>query len=438
MNIPGVQFTREGPRSLLYDSGKRGFFFRGRPAYHALLPHVSFSGPGLEPIWINRAGRAVIAWHTSGEGRKRLLVGIDIVGEIVRHTQGDPEALPPEPEGTPTGQRVLRARYLYENQIFQKFRTIPWADRLGFQVAELFARATGLPLIEPFPAGAQHVLMITGDDDQAFLEAYAQQLNILEDAPIKYFMLPSTNHTAETLAAMPSNVEFGLHVDALDEPHRYADICREQLGAVERLCGRKLRTIRNHAVLHGSDWSHVSVWERNGLILDVNLSGLDGAALCGTFIPFRHRKSDGSWSSHFSLLTAFGDGMLNMPFSFPRRAAKKILRLARQMERDRPGIIAVNFHPQNIAKSRRLHEVALSLHRSGRWLAVGAESYLDWLLRLEKVKLREVDGKVHIHSESEINQLAVRQPDYDGWTRQILPRFQGTILPPAGLPIAAS
>ena len=98
---------------------------------------------------------------------------------------------------------------------------------LGFLIAEQLARLNGLPLIEPLPYGLKGLIILTGDDDQAYLEKYDKQLKLIHGIPITYFLHPLTRHTAETLAKLPSSVEIGVHPDALETPEQYGSLCAD-------------------------------------------------------------------------------------------------------------------------------------------------------------------------------------------------------------------
>ena len=52
---------------------------------------------------------------------------------------------------------------------------------------------------------------------------------------------------------------------------------------------------------------------------------LDGTALTGSFLPFRVRRPDGTWSGHLSLVTAFGDGMRYIGKLTEQQAIKRIV-----------------------------------------------------------------------------------------------------------------
>jgi hypothetical protein len=407
----------EPGRQLLWDTRPRPWLGRRQPVFHALLPFLSFTGSGVRPVWTTADERAVLAWYEHDSVRQ-LLVGIPVVEEVVRHTQGDPRQAEVAANKSCWGFPHERPTYLFEGQLHPDYPTTPWADLLGFTLAELLAELTDLPLVEPLPGGAAGAVVLTGDDDQAWLEKYDHQLRCVGDFPITYFLLPWTRHTPATLAKLPRTVELGLHVDSLDAPERYAERCAEQARAVRSLCGRPVRSVRNHGFLSDGVSGHLPAWEDAGLALDANLPGLDGTALSGSFLPFRVRRPDGSWSAHRTLLSAFGDGMLPICELTERQAVRRVRRLARQVEVTRPGVLVFNFHPQNISETARLHRAVVALGRRRGWVALGVESYLAWLETRDQIRLhRGPDGVVQVIAPCPLTGLVVRRWGPRGWRR---------------------
>ena len=264
-----------------------------------------------------------------------------------------------------------------------------------------------MPLIEPLPGGARGLVLLTGDDDQAFLDKYDQQLRAIGTTPITYYLVPQTRHTPQTLGALPSTVDFGVHPDALERPDLYDSACAEQTAFVRGLTGRACRTVRNHGYLNRGYLGHLQAWESNGLELDLNLPGVDGTALNGSFLPMRVRRPDGSWSSHFTLLTAFGDGMMLALNMSARAACRSITRLAQQVERDAPAVLVFNLHPQNISQTVALHKKVRWLCARPGWRAMSVERYLDWVKRLDQVCVQHHGGGWTIRSEEPVEGLVM-------------------------------
>jgi hypothetical protein len=422
----GLHVQREQGGERYQEAGRRWRSFGRRPpVYRALLPHLTFTGDALEPIWVNAAGRAVIASHTGPAG-PRLLVGLDVEEEIVRYRQGDPERVENVATKSRFGFATERVNYLYDGQVTADHPTTPWADHLGFLVAGAWARLTGCPLVEPLPGGAKAAVALTGDDDQAYLETYAEQRALVGDLPFMYFLHPLTKHTAETLRSLGPGVELGLHPDALERPDDYDAVCGEQAAWIEGLTGRRARVVRNHSYLSRGYLGHLDAWEKLGLDLDVNCSAIDGTALTGSFLPMRARRLDRTWSQHRTLLTQFGDGMVFALGMSDERAGRRVLRLARQIERAVPAVVVLNLHPQNIAGTRHLHRAAIALARRPGWVALGLDGYLAWLEGRDSLVLERVGSRAIVSSKRPVTGIVLRVPTRTGWRRQALDLSPGS------------
>lgn len=383
-------------------------------------------GENIEPIWVNEKGQAAIAW-LKHENKKILLIGLNVEEEIIRHRQGDPSKVIETATKGGFGFAHERANYLFEDQIHPKYSTYPWADYLGFFLAETFSKLSGCPLIEILPNGAKGAVILTGDDDQAFLEKYDQQLKIIGDFPITYLLVPQTKHTQETLAKMPSNVEIGLHPDALEHPDQYDQLCTEQASFIRQLSGKPIRTLRNHGYLDKGYLGHLKAWEENDIGLNVNYSKADGTVMNGSLLPMKIRDLNGRWSNHYSLLTAFGDGIIFALNWTEKQAAKKIRHLVRQIESSVSGVLVFNLHPQNVDSIRTLHKEVILLSKRSGWMALGLESYLDWLFMLDNIQIECTDRGFLLKSNQLVENLAIRYPKENGWHQKILTSWSNQI-----------
>jgi hypothetical protein len=410
----GVRVRQEMPGETLFESRRGLFWTRRHSVYAPLLQYLSFEGDNLEPLWATASGRSVLArWHRGG--RAIHLLGLDFAGELLRRKQGDPAQVERVVDKSCFGFAFERANYLFVNQLVAGHETIAWADRLGFTVVRLLAQATGWPLAALLPDAARGLVLLTGDDDEAALELYAEQLEQVGTFPITYYLLPRTHHTNRTLAELPRSVELGLHVDALDHPRDYARICANQAAAVRDLTDRPVRSIRNHGFLNDGYLGHMSSWQHSALPFDVNYAGLDGTALTGSFLPFRARQSDGSWTDHFSLLTAFGDGMHFIHNWSQRQACRRIEVVAAQIEHEDPGVLVFNMHPGNIRITPKLHRTIMCLGRRPGWLALGAETYRQWLERWHQLELTRNGDNWLLKSAASLPRLALLWPRAGGW-----------------------
>jgi hypothetical protein len=413
----GIDCQPEPALQPVYDKKRSRWFFWRRPCYYPVCRHVSFSGRNIIPIWQTPNGRSVLAWLQNGS-RRSLLVGFRFVEELARYTQGDRNRVAHCKEKAAWGYPHERPIYLYDEQLPPRLATEPWADHLGFKVAELLSQETGLPLIEPLPGGACGAVLLTGDDDQAPLHKYAEQMRVVGSFPITYLLLPNTHHTRMTLAELPASVQLGLHVDALEQPDQYDAICARQADEVRKLSNRPIQSVRNHGHLNRGYWEHLPAWERSGLALDLNVPGKDATIRTGSFLPFRVMNADGSWSSHYSLLSAFCDSMLYYLKMPARQQQKLILEKAEQIQHGHPGILVFNFHPENIADTLGVHETAMEVGRRPGWIALGAATLVDWLQRLEGLRMRHANGSLMLEAETLIDDLMVRVPTSSGWINQ--------------------
>jgi hypothetical protein len=412
------------PGGFLYDPRRASWFRKPVPAYRALLPHRTLNAASLDVVLSDERGRPVVAWDRNA---RTLWVGLRVSDEMTRYVQGDPRQVDSTGSRARFGFSWERPNYLYEAQVVEGLETEPWADRLGFLLAEELAREAGLPLLEPIPHAGFGAVVITGDDDQALLERYARQLEVLDGLPITYYMHILTKHTSQTLAALPSNVDYGVHPDALDTPERYDALCSEQTEQIRRLCGRPARTVRNHGFLNDGYWGHLPAWERSGLMLDLNTPGVSGTALTGSLLPFRVRRAQGGWSDHFSALTMFGDGMQEALKWTARQAAARVKAVTRQIERRFPALVVINLHPMNIITTEPLHREVAALCRRRGWRALWAEQLLDWLLAFETIELEtRNDGGVTLTSAATVRDLAIRIATPRGWQRTDLPEWSRT------------
>jgi hypothetical protein len=419
-----VRDEREG--GLVYKAG-RTWFGRRVPAYRPLLPYVSFSGEALTPVLSTADGRSVIGWW-SNRRRRHLVIGLQVAEELIRYTQGDPRKVVTAQNKTLWGFGHERPTFLFEDHILSGYELVPFADRLGYLLAELLAKASGLPLLSVLPKGARGAVLLTGDDDEAYLEKYDEQLSLLEDFPITYMMLPHTKHTPETLARMPRNVQFGTHIDSLPDPSSYDRVCAEQTDAVRRLTKSNCRSVRNHGHLNRDYWGHLGAWDDCGLTLDLNIRGYHGSCTTGSFLPFRVRRVDGSWSKHMSLFSTFSDGMLYVDKWSQQKQIKCITGLADQISRSDPGVIVVNLHPQNVGDFHGVHRAVVKLGRRNDWIGLGAESYIDWLAAMESISLIDTGDGFELHSSKQISELAYSWPGQTENKRTtILADWQGRV-----------
>lgn len=420
-----IQWRQEKANALLYRP-RTWLPARRRPAYRPVLPFLSFRGPGLKPLWCTADGWAVVAERSLG-GRRSLLLGIDFVEEIVRYRQGNPARIQSGSYRGGFGFDTERPNYLYDGQVLSVAPTVPWADRLGYLIAEALARLTDWPLVEPLPGGIHGLVLLTGDDDQADLDRYQEQLREIQGLPITYFLHILTRHTKETLSALPPSTEIGLHPDALESPADYDRLCADQARVIRERSMRPARVVRNHGFLSRGYLGHLGAWETTGLELDVNLPGVDGTALNASFLPGPVRRADGTWSTHRSLLTAFGDGMVCALRMTESQAVRRIRQVVSQVERDGPAVLVFNLHPQNVPLTRRIHREVRAVATRKGWRALGCETYLDWLKTLDSLTITATQRGFQIASSRSgvIEGSVMKLPSGRAWKRISLPTWSG-------------
>jgi hypothetical protein len=333
---------------------------------------------------IDSSGRP--CWITvTFAGQRVLIVGTDLAGDLVRYRQGDPATVDDRPTAPLWGIPGERPTYLFEGQLQPGRRDARHADWWGMALAQTVAawlRTRPVPLL---PGGAPGAVVVTGDDDQAFLEKYDQQLALLDGTPLTYFLHPLTRHTRTTLAAMTarSRVEFGLHPDALDQPARYSEIFRKQADWFFELTRSAPRSVRNHGFLNDGYWGHLPVWLERGVRISANLPGVDGTILNGSLLPARV-----AWQSaltpHWSMLTAIGDGVRFALGADGPASASCITRLADDITRSKlPGVIMLNLHPQNVAETIEMH-VAVRAVQDGGFVALTIADCIEWFAERDR------------------------------------------------------
>ena len=106
-------------------------------------------------------------------------------------------------------------------------------------------------------------------------------------------------------------------------------------------------------------------------------AGLDGRVFNGSLLPAR-LAMDGVLTSHWSVLTAIGDGVVFIQ-SREGRAAGDVVREVGWRVRDSgvPGVVVLNLHPQNIEKTQDMHAAARELVQQG-FVAWTVADMISW------------------------------------------------------------
>jgi hypothetical protein len=223
------------------------------------------------------------------------------------------------------------------------------------------------------------VVIITGDDDQAPLEDYRAQEKLLGGLPVTYFLHPLTKHTRQSMVehSIGRSVEWEIHPDALETPHDYDTRFDEQAAWFKELTGQKPRLVRNHGFLNDGYWGHARSWIKHGVTGSSNLPGVDGRVINGSLLPAR-LALNGQLTDHWSVLTAFGDGVM-FALEWDEATATQAIHEAGQriVESDVPGILVFNLHPANHAKAACMHAAARRLVENG-FAAMTLGAALEW------------------------------------------------------------
>lgn len=408
-----------------------GFFRKSRTmAYKTILDSVAFRENSGSCFGPDNAGAYAGLINEDGPSGKSLYCGVNLLEETIAYRQGDPGKVKSNTLKSGLGFDFERPMYLFEDNVDKENPTIPWADRLGFTIAEKLSGITGIPLVEPLPHGLKGLFIITGDDDQAELDKYDEQIKTLDGLPITYFLHYKTRHTAETISKMPLTAEFAFHPDALDAPADYDKLFSEQQTIVKALlesAGRCMKPmIRNHGFLNDGYLGHLKTWEKYGIELSSNLPGIDGTALNGSFLPMKLRRADRTWSNHYSILTAFGDGIVFALKQTEQQANDRILQIVRQIESENPGVLVFNLHPQNIKETRKIHEELVMLSKRDGWNAMKLGDYFEWIKMRDTITLSVVGRKLQLksHLAGIIENLVLKFPAKDGsWIRVPVPAW---------------
>jgi hypothetical protein len=364
-----------------------------------------YEGSG-EVLISDGAGLSVWLFVPLGSGGV-LCAGTALADDILRYRQGDPMEAANRPTGAMWGIAGERPNYLFEKQLEGLPKHDRQADYWVKVLVDFVAAKLGVKLQPMLPGGAPGAIVITGDDDQAYLEKYEEQLKLLGKTPITYFLHPQTRHTRETLKSMLGKkwIDLGLHPDALDAPDQYRSLLKVQSSWYKGLVGKRAVSLRNHGFLNDGYWGHLDAWLEEGLLFSSNLPGLDGRVLNGSLLPAR-LSFDGKLTSHWSILTAIGDGVRFISGMTDADAARCILDMADRIRNDIvPGVMVLNLHPQNVAETRAMHRAVLQVIDSG---------FVAWTVRECMGWFQNYDNPMPQNDESDV------LPSLTRWWKKIV------------------
>lgn len=343
-----------------------------------LHSYLRFEVRDAVPVATDSDGELV--WFQRGLGGASIVfAGTDLASDLMRYRQGDPAMAKNRPTEAKWGIPGERPNYLFDAQLAGEDPTERLADWWCEALAEALGNLCGIKREPMLPNGAPGAIVVTGDDDQAALHRYAQQRVLLGGLPMTYFLHPLTKHSRKTLKKLRARhrVELGLHPDALDQPERYAELFAEQARWYASLTGSDARIVRNHGFLNGGYWNHARSWMACGISASSNLPGFDAQILNGSLLP-APLLLDGQLTDHWSILMAIGDGIVFVNNWDDRRSAQCIYELADRIRASGvPGVIVLNLHPENIEKTRGMHEAARAVAQSG-FVAWTLSECINW------------------------------------------------------------
>ena len=167
--------------------GAEGKVWQRLRSLHTVAPLklVDLSLP-IQPIVVSEVGHPVWLWMRVGNGGI-LLIGTHLAGDLVRYRQGDPDAAADRSNSELWGLSGERPVYLYERQLAGEGPNERHADWWCWTLREALQRYAGCKADTVLPDGAPGAVVVTGDDDQAFLGTYERQRTAPGDLPVTYF-----------------------------------------------------------------------------------------------------------------------------------------------------------------------------------------------------------------------------------------------------------
>lgn len=369
-----------------------------RSELKSLHPAFGFRQTQGESIVVLQNGMAVWFWLPLESGGI-VVIGTDLAGDLLRYRQGDPACADNRPTQAMWGIAGERPNYLFESQLSGEDGTHRHADWWAMALAETVAGKLRKPLADMLPGGAPGAVIVTGDDDQAYLEKYDEQLKLLGDTPITYLLHPLTRHTQKSMRVMRKRnpgVDFGIHPDAIEAPERYGELFDEQVAWYRKLTGGTPTSLRNHGFLNDGYWGHLEAWLKHGVRISSNLPGFDGRVLNGSLLPARMTWR-GTLTPHWSVLTVIGDGVRFASDMSDEDAAERVRNVADGIRQSGiPGVMVLNLHPQNVTETRAMHHAAMEIIRSG-FVAWNLRQCWEWFQQRDDGRLCVADTSCQGH-----------------------------------------
>lgn len=382
------------------------------------------------PVVADDEGNAWWQWLPRGQAGL-LLVGTDLARDLVRFRQGDPATATRRPTEAKWGIAGERPNYLYEAQLETDRPHDRMADWWIWTLRDALVRNAGIEAMSVLPFGARGAVIVTGDDDQAPLEDYRGQALKLAALPVTYFLHPLAKLDAASLDELSQGrpLDWQLHPDALEFPEDYATHLHRQSEWFRELTGRRARLVRNHGFLNDGYWRHAASWIAAGIEGSTNLPGVDGRVINGSLLPAR-LALEGQLTRHWSILTAFGDGVFFVYDWTSQHAHEAVMAFGRRIvDSGVPGIIVFNLHPANHEKAAPMHAAIHALVRELGFAAMTFGAALDWFVARDHGRLAAASaGMVEPYTDTQAvmpNSVGhAARPDPLPAVRQAAPRMQ--------------
>lgn len=399
-------------REAILKPPKRLWFMKGRPAAVSRLgarrigEGLVFRGDGIRPLLINTRGEyEAVAQHF---GRGTIYwVGSNVVDEIVRYRQGDPDLPTPTIPYDIVECTCERPMYRYKPVIRVDRALFPEADIWGWLVAHWAWNLMIGPqvMVWPLPCAERSISLFTADGDEATKKQIQKMNSLLRDAGIPWTLFVTPN-TAKDESWQPrelnENGDFAIHPVLYDnDPINYEITLKKQLEWFVEKFGCMPSAVRNHMFFHKGYLELQEIWERESVPINFNLPwciNFDGemmpAILGGTFHPFSYRRKNSSWMQHMGIVSPYGDGVL---FALDRKyawknAKKLAIYLIRILSEYFPGVLVANFHPYNIEKNINQLGYYIETLRKNRVKSMKISEWLDFVCARNEVSFTLEQG----------------------------------------------
>jgi len=276
---------------------------------------------------------------------------------------------------------------------------VPYADLLARTLVDLIIDCLDhpMPTLATTPTGTNGVVLLSGDEDNASLDANAEEMDTFTDAGARmnlYIIPDLTQSSKQDVDRYSQNHDVGPHpniVPQCDEPAEARIAAYEaQLDLYMKAFDRPARSVRNHAAGWVGYLDLIEVQAKHGIRMDANYFS------CHTFrernhapfspfggaLPLKFTRPDGRLIDVYQQPTQLNDDIWfapDRPYSYHlnRAAAEPILaQLVHDISERFAVPLTTNFHPGNWYFAG---EFAVMLLRLAQELGLGCCSLDQWL-----------------------------------------------------------